>query len=383
MVRGVLVLAVAGVLATTLVGSGNAAVPGVQQPCIESGTEAEINAALDGAGAKAVLCAGAEFTLHDSVTLTAPDQEVSTEGLPTDASRATLTIANPDLTMAINGGGKNGAVVRNIQVDGNRPELGHLEGEALIRMGGYGSDQDAAGSNQTLRNVVARDTRSWSTVQFHEGTVTDDVPLCQNGTIVDNTIGPAGHAEPGGTWGDGISLACGNTVVRGNTIVDATDGGIVVFGAPGSTIEENTIVANNRVLLGGVNMVDFDPVNGNYEGTVVRNNTIDARGALIKVGIAMGWQVWGCGTGTNHGGTVTGNTLTGDHFGYGFAVNGVRDWTVLDNVDESTHVGTPGEGCGGLPSEPAGFQVQAAESSDLQPEFTDAKLDYVLGLTEP
>jgi len=68
--------------------------------------------------------------------------------------------------------------------------------------------------------------------------------------------------------------------------------------------------------------------------------------------------------------------------GYGYAVNGVRDWTVTGNTDTSTHVGTPNAGCGGTVSPPSRFQVQSATSSTLQPEFTSAQLTYVLGVTE-
>jgi hypothetical protein len=71
-----------------------------------------------------------------------------------------------------------------------------------------------------------------------------------------------------------------------------TDGGIVVFGAPGSRITNNTIWVGNvstslpvnflqtlrfvlkQTLLGGINMVDYDPFQGDYTDTVVQNNTI-------------------------------------------------------------------------------------------------------------
>jgi hypothetical protein len=68
--------------------------------------------------------------------------------------------------------------------------------------------------------------------------------------------------------------------------------------------------------------------------------------------------------------------------GYGYAVNGVRDWTVTGNTDNSTHVGTPNAGCGGTVSAPGRFQVQTSTSSTLQPEFTSAQLTYVLGVAE-
>lgn len=354
-------------------------VPGTVQgaraaACVPSGTEAGINAALSGAGATAVLCPGAVFTLTNPVTFTAPNQVIETQGLPTDAGRANLKIGG-SLTTAINGNGQNGVTVENIQIDGGRPALGRLDGGALMEMG-------ASGSNQTVQNVYAHDTRSWSTLHFIEGAVTNSTPACQGAKIVNNTIGPAGTDTPSGTWADGISLACGTSTVQGNTVQDATDGGIVIFGAPGSSVKNNTIVARTRTLLGGINLVDYAPMNGNYTGTTVTGNTINAQSAFIKVGIAMGPQVWGCGTGTNYGASVTANTLQGAHMGYGYAVNGVRDWTVTGNTDNSTHVGTPNAGCGGTVSAPGRFQVQASASSTLQPEFTSAQLTYVLGVAE-
>src|SRR5262249_4804660 len=263
------------------------------------------------------------FTLSNSVRFTAPAQRLYTWGFPTDDTRAVLRIGGGTLTKAIDGNNQSGIAIQNIQVDGNRPALGYQSGEALIEIG-------HAGSDQTVQNIVAYATRSWSTLHIHEGRVTAGIPQCQNATITDNVIGPAGTPDIN-RWADGISHACGNSTVMNNVVIDATDGAIVVFGAPGSIIANNTIIAENRTLLGGINMVDFAPVSGNYTGTIVTGNVIDASGAFIKVGIAMGPDVWACPHTINYGGTVTDNLLQGSHFGYGYAVNGVRDWTVWDN----------------------------------------------------
>jgi hypothetical protein len=159
----------------------------------------------------------------------------------------------------------------------------------------------------------------------------------------------------------------------------------VVFGAPGSVIEGNKIRAETRTLLGGINMVDYDPYGGNYSATVVRENVIDASGAVIRIGLGMGQRVWVCpspgsGESTLTGGTVTGNTLRGAHMQYGFAVDGVRGWTVTGNVDEATHTGTPSFPCGSLlASAPAGFLYNPARSDGtFQPEFRAAQLDLAL-----
>jgi parallel beta-helix repeat protein len=64
-------------------------------------------------------------------------------------------------------------------------------------------------------------------------------------------IGPCGNSAYG-NWADGISLSCKNTRVEFNTIVDPTDGGIVVFGAQGSQIINNTISVRNKTALGAM-----------------------------------------------------------------------------------------------------------------------------------
>jgi hypothetical protein len=65
---------------------------------------------------------------------------------------------------------------------------------------------------------------------------------------------------------------------------------------------------------------------------------------------------------------------------YGFAVDGVADWTVIGNVDESTHSGRPSVDCDGrLASRPAGFLYDPAHAEGaFQFEFTRARLDLAL-----
>jgi parallel beta-helix repeat protein len=211
------------------------------------------------------------------------------------------------------------------------------------------------------------------------------VPACRDAKILGNTISDAGTATATVTRADGISLACGTSEVRDNTVTNATDGGIVIFGAPGSTIAGNTITAVSQNELGGINLVDYAPVDGNYTGTTVTGNIIDGKSAFIKVGVAMGPQVWGCRTsGKNYGATVTGNIVEGENVGYGYAVNGVRAWKVTGNTDTARHVGVTSAGCAGATSQPRAFQVASAISSVLQRQFVSGqRLKYVLGVSEP
>lgn len=80
--------------------------------------------------------------------------------------------------------------------------------------------------------------------------------------------------------------------MTGNTVTDATDGAIVVFGSPGSTVSGNSIVASSQTLMGGVNLVDVNPWSGD-SSVLVTSNQIVARSAMIKIGVAVGAMAWG------------------------------------------------------------------------------------------
>lgn len=118
-----------------------------------------------------------------------------------------------------------------------------------------------------MRRLLANSslTRSGSALHFIEGWHNS----CRGATITGNVIGPSGNSPNSdwqfrrradvtvpGQWADGISNACAQSKITGNTIIDATDGAIVQFGGPGTIISGNTIISENRVTLGGINLVD-------------------------------------------------------------------------------------------------------------------------------
>jgi len=164
------------------------------------------------------------------------------------------------------------------QINGTRSGAPPLNGGANIEMGGPNSDQ-------LIEYVHSFDPRSWSCLHVAEGSLN-----CNNATVQNNDIGPAG-SDLFQQWADGISVACANSLIRNNMINNPTDGGIVLFGAPGTRVENNTIWVETvspkmfipfwlpdpeiqNTLLGGINMVDVAPWNGDYKGVVVTNNSI-------------------------------------------------------------------------------------------------------------
>ncbi|KAL8278716.1 hypothetical protein RQP46_008785 [Phenoliferia psychrophenolica] len=313
--------------------------------CLDSSnTEQQINSLFSqgGPGTIVALCPSAVLLLNSPVQLTATNQSLITRGLPTGDTRAILRVMGVAQTNAITAscGNCHYATIRNVQFDGSRPLLGqyNIASSALLEMGG-------PTTGQLITQINAYEPRGWSVLHAIEGNLN-----CQKMKILNNTIGPSGYSPTGsaqerlrrevgthnpGEWADGISLACTNSLVQGNTVVDATDGAIVVFGAPGSTITGNLIVANERVLMGGVNLVDFGPYSGTFQGTEVTGNTFLANTTMIKIGVAIGVMSWGSNNATSsytRGGKVSKNTFTSGssagYFGYGVTVAGHFNATV-------------------------------------------------------
>ena len=114
-------------------------------------------------------------------------------------------------------------------------------------MGGQNSDQ-------LIEYVHSFDPRSWSSLHIQEGALN-----CNNVTVQNNDVGPCG-SDAFQEWADGISMSCLNSVVRNNMINNPTDGGIVLFGAPGTQVYNNTIWVVNVTMTSRIHF----PINNGY-----------------------------------------------------------------------------------------------------------------------
>ena len=115
-----------------------------------------------------------------------------------------------------------------MQINGTRLGAPPTSGGANIEMGG-------SNANQIIEYVHSFDPRSWSCLHVDQGNLS-----CSNVTVQNNDIGPSG-SDLFQQWADGISVACRNSLVRNNMVNNPTDGGIVLFGSPGTRVENNTI----------------------------------------------------------------------------------------------------------------------------------------------
>ena len=352
--------------------------------CISFSQGIEFNNLLTsgGAGTTLSLCPNSVFELNVTVGFTAPYQEISTLGYPTDSSRAKFIVVG-DFSSAFTVLGCTdctGIALRSLIVNGNQPQLGYspyTASAALINIGAW--------PNQFVSNVQAMNTRGWTTLHIFEGLNHN----CMNSTVIDSQFGPAGgDAEE--TWADGISLACPQSLVKNNVVIDATDGGIVVFCAPGSKILNNTIIADANVLLGGINLVDTIPYAGNYSDVLVNGNTVQSLGAMIKVGIAVGPWVWSPdvwsesaaigGALTITGATILSNTIIGKSIGYAIAASGCSNVTIFNNTALATFNGFLSAGC--LCAAPTAFLKDSNTSfGSFQDDFVEGHILDALCVT--
>ncbi|THH11505.1 hypothetical protein EW145_g634 [Phellinidium pouzarii] len=292
-----------------------------------------MNSALNSSGNGFILslCPNTNYNLVAPLLFAFPDQEISTKGYPTDDSRAMLVV--------------NGAISNNT-----------------------GQTTAVDGSCSTCSGVKLRN-------------------------IQNNDIGPCG-TDAFQQWSDGISFACANGIVRNNLVDNPTDGGIVLFGAPGTLVENNTIWIEEQTLLGGINMVDYLPWNGNFTGVVVQNNSIyggfatdndennqtkgdDAFDAIIKIGIAIGPRTWfggRYGNNKSQNAVVINNHLSGA-FGYGIALTSAQNFTVEGNslFGNTSFIGSRGPNCSSVDTTPStqGFVIEnnTTQSSTTQTDF--------------
>jgi hypothetical protein len=200
--------------------------------------------------------------------------------------------------------------------------------------------------------------------------------------------GRSGFERPFG-YGDGISTSSRNALVRNNLVIDASDEGIMVQGGPGTRVESNVVAAISREMLGGIALIDpsahyvLDPERRrfDYRDVVVSGNLIDARGARVHIGVALGapcWMEQGVGT-TLVGARIVSNLVSGGAHAYGFAAAGVDAFTVQGNRSNARYSGS-GDGMPGYPPDPPAaflFDANTVGESALQEEFRPAQRHLV------
>ncbi|CAL5871231.1 uncharacterized protein PFLUO_LOCUS5479 [Penicillium psychrofluorescens] len=259
----------------------------------------------------------------------------------------------------ITGYGYDYLSILNIQLDGLRPTLG------LVEDGGANIDIGQSSNGIIVSNIVSKNTRGWSCLHLiQSGSSTP----CTNVTISNNNIGPCGNEGLSSTgvsqWADGISFACENSLIENNLVNGSTDGGVVLFGAPQTTVKDNTIISSTTDSgFGGINMVDY-LYDGSYDGVVVTGNTITGK-KMFNVGIAIGAYAWSFNDDALLQGpaTISDNTLNGN-LPFAIAINGWTGGLTISGNDVSG-VNSPSSGYSDSSSCSAATKALWSESAHL------------------
>ena len=268
-----------------------------------------------------------------------------------------------DYDSLISGNGQDYIHLENVTVDGNKYKLDQKGKEANVAQGAMVIISDSEGV--WLRRCVLYNARTWSTCQLSEAGHShivehnyvlgagDDPRGC--GRYVDSK-GNGRASEISIGWSDGFSIGAANVTARYNFVMDCTDVGIVLFGAPGSHVHNNLILNYSRDNHGGINMVDgiekwligTDSTFGqeyacyDYRGNIIEDNRIVASGCRIQIGMPFGNRIWKRTKPVvfdMKGGVIRNNLMEGDSLGYGYILDYVKNVDFYGNKSIATHSG--------------------------------------------
>lgn len=338
-------------------------------------------------GADLVLEKGRVYEIDTTLVMKSKGQSIYTANATSIKDYASLRMVHPAWITIISAEGVADVVIRDVLLDGNRhnmrPSAGKVAMEPFISLGKKGGD------DQSIKNCIitnARCSGGWAAIHVHEHafrtTIQDNIIF---GSGVDVLGNGRSASEYPFAWGDGISVAARASLVKNNLIIDATDEGIMVQGAPDTKVMNNVIVALSREVLAGVALIDpadyclLDSIENTYDyrGVEVKNNLVDALGARVHIGYPCGSDVWHWNPNQRIivGAKVLDNEMSGNIGAYGFAVAGVRDFEIKGNktsaVFEERGDGLPNN----PPDEAAAFIFEASTTMDckLQKEFMPAQ----------
>ncbi len=263
-----------------------------------------------------------------------------------------------------------GAVLDGVWVDGQRSFVDYYSG--------YNKEAPniiALGTNTTVRNSRSSNSAGWTALRAQR----HNVSLACNGLLIENNLITGYSSNHFGEQSDGISVSCENAEVRGNQIVDVTDGGIVLFKAEQgvvqqSIIHDNTIVAAGSSLYWGLVATEDFSCNGLdnpiFSGRGFYNNTVwSGPNNHVDLALGVGTRVMLPPTAPGPGGctlqhnTGTGATFSGNTTGSlsvrtseGINVAGMNYPTVQNNSLTVNLVQTVQPGCP-MPNYPPGAYV--------------------------
>src|SRR5262249_14128362 len=135
-------------------------------------------------------------------------------------------------------------------------------------------------------------------------------------TITQNLVTAYSSSHTDQLWSDGLSVACENATVQGNTVIDATDVGIVLFRAypadQRSVVSGNTVLSAGNPAFGGIvadPLSSTPTVNPDFAGASVAGNTLwTSPTTYFHIALSVGSAAWFASPNVGSGASFTGNT---------------------------------------------------------------------------
>lgn len=235
-------------------------------------TSDELNAMLDDLkrGGTLELEPGTLVLMTSSIVIPG-GRMLTTKGSPTHYTQQVRILRmanNTDRVLACNAG----AVASHIWVDGNRTAFAN---EELAGAGNTGANIGLMGNNAEVTYCRTNGSTAGTHIFGADGV---------HGLRVANTLVTAYETGHHKNWADGITIASTKSVIEDNTVIDATDVGIIVFRyvSQDQMIPQTTVVRNNTILNLGNSAyagIDIDAWNNqkatqNFRGTLFENNAL-------------------------------------------------------------------------------------------------------------
>jgi hypothetical protein len=273
---------------------------------------------------------------------------------------------------------QDGAALDSVWVDGQRGMVGFVDDGINVRLLG--------GDGTRIENSVITNSAGWSSVQVFGAA--EGFP-CSNAEVLNNlvTAYSSGHVRgklKHNPWTDGLSISCESALVQMNSIVDATDVGIVLFRSHPAV--QKSLVRFNRVLAAGNSAYGAITVDGlqgrgtrpDFRGAMIDGNTFwTSPGTHFDIGIAVGTRAWfGPPADLASGVAVINNFTAGipTRVDSGIAVSGMLEAHIADNDLDLILVEVSR-----CPTAAVGASVAAGYASGTLPPYTDALYDWCIG----
>lgn len=322
-------------------GFGNGATNYPIQPPVSgsgfTGNQDQLQAVIDGTpnggtvwlAQKAVIFLYKPLILKSGVTL-------ATTGSPNaqhyaDQARLVRSLKFNDAMVRMLAGSK----LKSVWIDGQRSTLGfRFESVNIQIWGGTGTEV----SNCRIGNTAGGTNL--------KALGTGEGKPCGSNILRANLIDAYTSSHYNSLWADGLTIACENTTVEDNEIVDASDVPIVVFGAPPATqrsqVHDNRILNVGNSAYGGLGFDGWKDrgITVPFDGARIEDNLIWSGPSVhYDIGLAVGTRPWfGSSSDRGNGAAMVNNTSGSSKINVntGIAVSGMLNAVVTGNTLDTT-----------------------------------------------